>query len=159
MPTAYCEAGDLVVGNSLRRTGDDEKFIEIGRQEVDEALGQIYVLPLTPAPAANTVYALMLKRANAMIASGRMILSNATGGEDSSVHAYGMYCLSEGQAILQRIVSGQIDLVGIQRIEVGGSTANAPSIVQVDLLSPVDQFYGWMADQPYAPSPIWRPGS
>src|SRR5690606_19248186 len=85
---------------------------------------------------------LMLKNINILIASGRLILDMAAGGEDTSLHAYGRAMWSEGTTLLNRISSGEIRLVGAPEIENTDLTRNtAPSIHNEDPYSLVAGFY------------------
>jgi phage gp36-like protein len=116
-----------------------QSYIDGARDEIDGRIGRLYVLPLTPAPAAHV--ALTLKNCNKFIASGRLIMAQAVGGENGDVHAYGLYLLRQGEEILCRIENGDIEL-GTKKVEWQSTdSGNAPSIFGQDAMSAVDAFY------------------
>lgn len=163
MPDRYAGTADLLVGGMIVNPTEAAQFIEVAADEIDSVLGFTYVIPLT---AVEPHVALILKRVNALIASGRLILSTAVGGEDGSLHAYGRSLLMEGQDTLAAIANGNIQLVGADKTapHADDGTGNAPSISQGDATSGVDAFYAWLDRDPYsAPTtpgdPWWSPGA
>lgn len=134
----YCERDDLLTGD-MPLPLSAEGFIQAATDEIDSVLGVSYVIPLDMTTADPTA-SLTLKRIAALLASGRLILAQATGTEDDGVHAYGMYLLREGKELLARVNSGEFPLIGVppRVVEV---TGNTPRIIHEDSISAVDAFY------------------
>jgi hypothetical protein len=127
--------GDLTVDDT-----ELTKYVDAAAEEMDATIGFDYVLPIVTNSIPSHVV-LTLKRCNVLIATGRFILSQAVASEDGSTHAYGASLLKEGQAILGAIRTGQLDLTGVPRIS-GNVQGNAPSIINTDVTSALDAFYG-----------------
>lgn len=153
----YSEVTDLLVGDMTIGGGvDKDRFVQDATDEVNSRLGFVYVLPLDPAPAEHIT--LMLKRCANLIATGRLILAVASGGEDTALHAYGESLLREGQNLLEAIACGQVDL-GAAKVPVH-TDGNAPIITQADSVSAVDAFYSYVngySDPGITGNPIWTP--
>ena len=85
------------------------RFIQAAADEMDAKLGFVYATPidvsLLPVNQAK-----LLKTINAKLASGRMIMANALGGQDATVNAYAMYLVKEAEVDLMSIANGQVDL-------------------------------------------------
>ena len=117
-------------------------MIQAAEDEIDSTLGMIYQLPLNLAMADPTVEK-YLKRVAALIASGRLILSQATASEDDGVHSYGRYLLEEGKTLLAAIKCGDVDLLGVTRRPELIAGGTGPSVLQEDTYSLVDGFYAF----------------
>lgn len=112
---AYCTEGDLLLGDMSIGTVDTDKWIDAASDEMDSKLGFLYALPLAPCPDAEEdellpVEVLLLKDINAKLASGRLILAQYVGGEDSSQHAYGVALVREALEALMCIANGDVQL-------------------------------------------------
>lgn len=150
----YCDVDDLLVGDL--RFGNDvlqDRFVLDAADEIDGALGVVYSLPITqamvPAHSWKT-----LKRCNAHLATGRLLMAVGVPGEEDAVHAYALFMLREGHELLAALASGQIPLPGVPQVP-GQGDFRAPMIVQGDIESGVDTFYRYtMGDEDVA----WRPG-
>lgn len=164
MPLRYCDPEDLILG---KLHNDDTprriKFVNMAADEIDECLGQTFVLPLAP-PLPATVFPThvqnALKRANIYIASGRYLLDSAAAGQVDGVDSYGMYLLQEGRSLLQAMEYGTFDIGAVKiTVQSGG---DAPMIVQGDSTSGVDAFYAFTSGDPLTFDPYgsygWRPG-
>lgn len=153
--------GDLTVSDTTRTN-----FVQRAADEMDQALGTVYIIALTPIPPAGTLPAsalLALKRCNYLIASGRLLLDRAAVSEDVQLHAYGESLLQEGQMLLYSIMSGSIFL-GATKINTADAALNTgPQIFEGDATSGVDAYYEWGRTDPW-PSSVagrvsgWRPG-
>ena len=117
-------------------------MVDLAAEQIDSMIGHIYVTPvdiLVP-PSENRPSQLLLKHINLLMASGRMILDMAAGGEDNDLHAYGQRLLEEALNMLAKIVKGEIQLTGADRIEEAKSPTG-PTISNEDAVSLVEQFY------------------
>jgi len=118
----YCGTGDLYISGVRMPQGmhmTPETAISMAAEEIDTKIGMLYQTPVSveendPTKRFDT---LTLKRINALLASGRLITSMATGGEQDRVHAYGEYLLRMALAHLDQIQSGVIKLTSAIPIE------------------------------------------
>lgn len=148
---AYCAKEDLLTGDIplAGKYGDGTPFVNLAADEIDAQIGHIYVTPIlfdesTPALVATARPAkLLLKKINLLLASGRIILDMAAGGEDGNLQAYGKSMHDEAVLLLNDITSGKIVLAGAPLLpDPDGSTAdNGPTIAQDDSYSLVEGFY------------------
>lgn len=147
---AYCDKTDLLTGDIplAGKYGDGQSFVNFAADEIDGQIGHIYISPIvfdesTPVKVAAVRPAkLLLKKINILLASGRIILDMAAGGEDSDLHAYGRSMLREGIDLLKQITTGRIELTGAPLIVIVTPGENsAVSIHQDDPYSLVEGFY------------------
>lgn len=148
---AYCTKDDLLTGDIplAGKYGDGTSFVDMAADEIDAQIGHIYVTPVefdesTPEKAALARPAkLLLKKINRLLASGRIILDMAAGGEDDSLHAYGNSMWREGVNLLNQISSGKIVLAGAPLLAADATEDpnTGPSIHQDDPYSMVEGFY------------------
>lgn len=146
---AYCEAVDLIYGDIPMSSDEVSRRIAAASDEVDSYLAAWYVTPISPPandPRARQTI-LTLKRITAQLASGRIITSMATGGEDTDVHAYGLMLLNEAHASLAQLATGTPDLPGAMKHQEDSSTVIPESelrgrVFNGDVQSEVDAFYG-----------------
>lgn len=145
--TAYCEVGDLLIGDIPTPVYiDKQKFVDDAADEIDSWLGARYVTPivLTESLPAQRPSFLTLKRVNAHLASGRLLLSAAAGGEDTDLHRYGWQLVNDALAALRSLLNGEPIIVGAIDADHAGSSTPAgslPLIVNGDPYSQVDGFY------------------
>lgn len=155
----YCDESDLLIGDiTLGVAYSRAEFIAAAADEMDSRIGVRYVLPLPAVEQLNTVTGLILKRINAQLASGRLIMSVASAGEDDSLHAYGKYLVDQAMDDLLRIERGDIILrMSDDSIvdEVGAASApDGPIITNRDEQSGVDTFY-----ENFTYGHVWAPGA
>lgn len=111
---AYCEAGDLLLGNIPTQSVDSEKYVNDACDEIDSKLGFMYATPIVVDEAPqNRPTRLMLKRLNVWLASGRLIMALDSGGQDDQLHQYALYLVSEATKTLEAILNGEIVLPGV----------------------------------------------
>lgn len=144
----YCEVTDLILTGDVNVPSylDPQKFINDAADEIDSKIGFIYETPIVitgPSTTTPRPVRLLLKRLNIFIASGRLLLSAATGGEESEVHQYGLYLLQEAYKTLDAIADGTLQLPDTPPAQDDDPTipANVPLIANAESASMVDTFY------------------
>lgn len=150
---AYCTNTDLLVGDIplAAKYGNGSGFVQLAADEIDATIGRIYVTPVTFDVMANPssrVSQLMLKKINILLASGRIVMDMAAGGEDDNLHAYGYSMWKEAWTLLQDLVSGKYTLeTSSGKIDTDTSNDNtAISIANEDGYSLVEAFYSGVPD-------------
>lgn len=139
---AYSQVSDLLLGSvPLPAYMDAGVAIQSAADEIDAVIGMTYVTPvqITDSPSTRASK-LMLKKANSMLASGRIIMAMDAGGQDTDIHKYGRYLISEAEKIVTAIATGQVTLQGATLLS-GSPGGTAPVIVNQDATSAVDSFY------------------
>lgn len=91
---------DLLLGDLETGHLDKTQYLEFAEDEIVSHLGITYALPLPTLSAHNQ---LTLKVLQARLASGRLLLAMAAGGEDSELHAYGRHLVEMGMSDLYRV--------------------------------------------------------
>lgn len=139
--TIYSEEGDLLIGDlPLGSAYPPAKFLEAASDEIDSYLGRVYDVPIDTTE--SEVVRLTLKRINNWLASGRLIMSVATAGQDSELHAYGWSLVKQAMDEIQMILTGDLDLPGLDVINTGSiESGSGPMVQNVDSVSRVDDFY------------------
>lgn len=131
--------GDLIIAESV----DRQKFVDLAAREIDSKLGWVYELPLHAQgedPVTATSWELLpqhqvdtLKDINNKLASGRLILSLAIGGEEVQLHALGWHYVNSALEDLMVIANGTVDL---DAVRIGATSPSfrdtVPSISQYD---------------------------
>ncbi len=115
----YSVVADLLL-DDLRLKPDfpKQKFVDQAAEEMDSKLGFRFALPLrlegelVPSPttwlALPPHQVLLLKTINNRLASGRLILSIAVGGEQTSLHAYGYSLVQAALIDLMMVANGDV---------------------------------------------------
>jgi hypothetical protein len=151
--TGYCSPGDLLTGSvPLPTYLDPAKFVSDAADEIDSKIGFIYVTPVDVSDGSTAVrpVRLLLKRLNVFLATGRLLMTVDAGGEDKTVHAYGLRLVTEAENSLAMIASGQLPLDGAARVDDGtGAQPLGPIIGNKDAESYVDAFYDRIANPNY----------
>lgn len=142
---AYCKDTDILIGDVTPKTGVMTKHVEQAAEEIDAAIGHLYVVPVTSA-AEHTK--LLLKNINIKLATGRYFAAMSRGSQEESPNFYAQSLIKEAWEQLKMIVSGQIILGGATTA--GGGLAEddsrAPTLIQADEFSLVAGFYGYLQD-------------
>lgn len=154
---AYCEEGDLLLGDIpiasyVSKTG----YVNDAADEIDSYIGFIYRTPVTftdPDDPATRPARLLLKRINAHLASGRLIMALDAGGQDDRLHAYGYSLVKEAVASLMGIADGSIVLEGAAPVVEAPDSVEPKGIVinNLDEESNVEAFYNRVASPTYIP--------
>lgn len=161
---AYCSPSDLLIGDIplAAKYGNGSAFIQLAADEIDSQIGHIYITPIVfdesdEVKAAKVRPAkLLLKKINTLLASGRIILDMAAGGEDESLHAYGASMLAEALGLLTRIMERDIFLTDAPLVPSEESRENTgPSVITAEDYSLVDSFYDrFQSRSVFPPVPI-----
>lgn len=107
--------------------------------EVDSHLGKRYVVPLNFSDDQADGYIaphsqLAVQRIANFLASGRLILAQAVGGEDNRLQRYGEYLVMQAlEELVGLIVDGAVEQVE--------ADARGPGIAQEDTDSPIAAYY------------------
>jgi hypothetical protein len=156
--TGYCASGDLLIGNiPLPQWITRDQVVADAADEIDSKLGFVYQVPIPAPPGADptnpipAVVPLILKRINAALASGRLILQVAAGQEDARLHAYGASLVAEAQAAIEQIFNGEIVFDNVPPANPADPVVNGPMISNLDAESNVEAFYNRIGN------PRWRP--
>jgi hypothetical protein len=112
----YCTVDDLLLGDfQVGKRFDKQQFVDGAADEIDSKLGWLYETPLVAANgggfgALPRHQRLLVTGINLKLASGRLILATAIGGEDNSLHAYGNDLVKQATAELLLIANGDVSL-------------------------------------------------
>lgn len=139
---AYCTTGDLLTGDIPTTAAlTPEKAVQDAADEIDSKIGFRYSTPvdITPTGPTPRPVTLLLKRLNAHLASGRLIMAAAASGSQDNVHAYGASLVREASRTLNAIADGTLDLDGLEPLV--PFTPKAPLIHNEDATSQVENFY------------------
>lgn len=156
----YCTPEDLLInGTKLPSVVSVEGAIAAAADEIDSEIGQLYETPIyvDPNDVDKRNDYLILKSINAALASGRLITSQATGGEGDRIHAYGVYLINFAYTRIKKITNGAIELTSaVKRPQPEEDLSRkGPRISNGDKYSLVDNFY--QNFEPLGPQPAhWR---
>lgn len=151
---AYCGTEDLLNGNiPFASYTDPEKYIQDAADEIDSRIGFLYSTPvdLTRTELIRPAR-LLLKRINAWLATGRLLMAVDAGGEDNRLHAYAARLVRDATLALDSIVSGGTILEGA--LTVAGATVEVQLPIHVfnlDQESNVEAFYNRVMNPNYRP--------
>ena len=150
---AYCEIVDLLIGDLPTSLAlSPQKYVNDAADEIDSKIGFVYETPIpvdtfdpTPRPVV-----LLLKRLNAHLATGRMILAATIIAEDEQLNAYGKRMVEDAELTLVHISTGQLLLDGVLTSGLSALPApHVPMIMNKDTESAVDAFYDRIANPSY----------
>jgi phage gp36-like protein len=140
----YCTAVDLVTGDMLPPRGITvDKIIADASLEIDSVLGQRYVTPIVFSNRPSSIAdANKLRLCCAHLASGRLILASAIGGEDVTLHGYGIYLVNHAMNMLTALVTGKIRLEDAVRLTDEQNQGKKGMLTNNgDAYSTIDDFY------------------
>lgn len=151
---AYCEIVDLLIGDLPTSVAlSPQKYVDDAADEIDSKIGFVYETPIpveTTDPTPRPVV-LLLKRLNAHLATGRMVLAATLISEDKQLNAYGLSLVADCELTIAQIAAGQLILDGVTP---GGLTsfpaAHVPLISNVDSESNVNAFYDRVSNPNYS---------
>jgi len=166
----YSEVDDLLLGElQAPEQKICQKYVQDAADEIDSKLGFIYVTPITVDPNGEfRATALLLKRINNFLATGRLILANAASREDQYLNAYGKSLIVEATEAINAFLTGTMPLPGAIPVNPDATGATGPIINNLDAQSNVESFYAFATDpfpsrfypDPYPPGVIYpgQPG-
>ena len=139
----YCIQADLLIGNIPTPAYISvESSIQAAADEINSVIGTRYIVPIELANVPTSVPArLLLKRANAHLASGRIIMSADAGGQNNSLHRYGLYLISTATKIIEAIASGATPLQGAPLLPGVDEGVHRMVLENLDPVSRVEAFY------------------
>ena len=149
----YCDTGDLLLGNVPTPSGNVPlKYIEDAANEMDSRLGVQYVTPivLDESNPKQRPFFLLLKRINAWLASGRLLMALDGAGEDDQLHQYAEYLVKQATAALQNIEDGTIIIPGADPVNPDAPRNTGPLASFADdysLVESYDSVFGNRAKQ------------
>lgn len=168
MASTYSTTTDLLLGDlPISMSVNKQKFVDDAADEIDSIIGVRYQTPIDVSDTSQVPrYArLFIKRVANNLATGRLILAVAAGGEDSQVHAYGWSLVQSSLDALKQIADGTYDIVNAAPTDPNQSTrVTGPVIAGGDATSGVDAFYGAVSAYPSSltaqpmTGPLWEPG-
>lgn len=151
---AYCEVVDLLIGDIPTSAAlSPQKYVNDAADEIDSKIGFVYETPIpvdvtdpTPRPVV-----LLLKRLNAHLATGRMILAATILAEDVQLNAYGRSLVADCELTINQIAIGQLLLDGVLPSGLNALPGpHVPMILNKDTESAVDAFYDRIANPGYS---------
>lgn len=138
---AYSVVGDLLIGDVQVGTFlSPQSFVDEAADEMNARIGMLYELPLPTTLPTHLL--ILLKLINNRIASGRLIMAAAVGGEDRELHAYGESLVRDAYDDLKKILDGAIALDGAEKRDTG-NYGHGPSVNGGDEVSWVSVFEEW----------------
>jgi len=106
----YCASTDLLIDHQMYTDiNEKDRFVKGASDSMDSKLGFIYVVPidLDALPAHEKS---LLKTINAQMATGRLIMSRSSAGQENQVNQYALFLLKQAEADLMAIANGHVDL-------------------------------------------------
>lgn len=145
---SYCEVEDLLIGDIILPANvKPERFIQSASDEIDAKLGWTYKTPLAPSevPVGASEQEpefkhlprherLLIISICARLASGRLIMTLDTAGEQTTLHAYGFRLVKEALDELHQVANGVVELVAAKAdpSTLAGVGDVAPSVSNYD---------------------------
>lgn len=117
--SSYCTQADLLIDQSTRlpQNTDPGFYITSSSSYMDARLAVSYPTPLVidATQEGSETDAALLSTICANLASGALILAVSAGSERHSVHAYGKQLIERGEALLQQLLDGTLNLTTVER--------------------------------------------
>jgi hypothetical protein len=161
----YCEIEDLLLGEIAEPDQEvSQKYVQAAADEIDSKLGFTYVTPIVIDISGEfRASALLLKRINIYLTTGRLILAFAASREDQYLNAYGKSLVVEATEALNALLTGTMPLPGAILLNTDTTGATGPIINNLDPQSNVESFYAFATDPfpsrgyplPYPPGVIY----
>jgi hypothetical protein len=159
----YSAVGDLLLGDLVTHSAlDKAQFVKDAFDEMNSMLGTVFEIPIdvTASSPIPEHARLLLKRINNHLATGRLILAVAIGGEDGSLHAYGLYLVREAYARIREILENPQAYLPDAVLRDDILLDTGPTIAHQDAESAVSAFYGTFMGRSFpAINPPWIPES
>lgn len=155
---AYCNEADLTLGDiTIGPLIDKQSFIRSAADEINLALGRQFVVPVTYQDIpANYLLKTFLRRVNAQLATGRLLMALATNIERDHIHTYAQRLVTDAQNALRSVLNGTINLPALVLL-VQPVAAVPQQWSNQDEYSGVDAFYNRvMPGGPGVPLPVYK---
>lgn len=150
----YCEVVDLLIGDLPTSAAlSPQKYVSDASDEIDSKIGFVYETPIDVVTAGVTPrpVVLLLKRLNAHLATGRMILAATIIAEDKQLNAYGARMVADCELTMSQIATGALVLDGTVPSGLNGlPPPHVPMILNKDEESAVDAFYDRVVNPSYS---------
>jgi len=117
---------DLLLGDLTYAHLDPERYLSIAEDEMSASLGVMYPLPIPGPSGLSDHNAVALKIIQSRLASGRLLLALAAGGEDRELHAYGQHLVEAARGDLHR-VGRDFELTDNEGVSLGKVAAHGSS--------------------------------
>lgn len=139
---AYSAKTDLLLGN-IPEPANAQRYVDDAGDEIDSKIGFRYATPISLSEniPAQRPGALLLKRINQWLSTGRLLLALDAAGEDDQLHQYGEYLVREATAALDSIADGSITLPGAVPVDPDVPKSTGPVAAYGDDYSLVDGYY------------------
>lgn len=153
---SYCTETDLLIGDLPTSAAlSPAKYVSDAADEIDSKIGFVYTTPIIVDPNDPNVVSrpvrLLLKRINAHLASGRMILAATIPAEDERLNAYGATLVAESELAIAQIADGTIPLEGVPtEPTTAPKKTTSPLLANVDAESNVEAFYDRIGNPNYS---------
>lgn len=130
-----------------------DSLAEAAANEVDSHLGTRYITPLVASAAdpETKATAYWLQNVSSMIAAARLMLSTAAPGSQDTANNYGKYLLQNAMTLINDVLSGKVDLQGVEEVGAGNDGIRGATIINQDQYSQVDLFYDNFMPEGIAP--------
>lgn len=133
-----------------------DSLAEAASNEVDGLLGVRYLTPIIadPGDPEQRATSYWLQNVTSMLAAGRYLLAVAAPGSQDTANSYGKYLVSTAMSMINNVISGKTDLVGVPEVTSGNDSEPAPMVINGDAFSQVDMFYENMHPSGFMPGAI-----
>jgi hypothetical protein len=129
---------DLLIGDTEIGSLDASQYLDFALREINSVLGVIYVLPI---PDTIPDYQKgSLRTVQAKLATGRLLMAQGSGAEDTDINAYGKLLIQEAYNDLNRIGNNYELLTAVRTTNSTGED-RTPLVSSADKVSPFNAFY------------------
>lgn len=155
----YSAVEDMLIGQTALPKGlDPQKYVDDAADEIDSAIGFIYLTPVDMSDTSPVIrpVRLLLKRLNNHLATGRFITAISSNSQRTDLQPYGASLIREVLAVLQQIQNGELALTGaplLPALPGEELPPTGPLIYNVDPESQVEAFYDRIANPNYCYAP------
>lgn len=118
---SYCTSTDLLIDHQMYTdTNEKDRYVRAAADAMDAKLGFLYVVPVDVASDEFPAHeASLLKKINAELATGRLIMSRSSGGQENNVNQYALFLIKQAEGDLMALANGNVDLHA-PRVDSGG---------------------------------------
>lgn len=157
----YCAVTDLLFGDIvIASTVDQTRFIRDAHDEIDIIVSNKYVVPFNLADTTQNYLArAFLKRVNAQLATGRLLMALNQESEKERINAYANRLVRDALEALKQLVEGEFEIVGLPLRPIAGADDFKPPMLfgNKDAQSGVDSFYDVVMPLGIGLHPVRRP--